>query len=308
MGTPSAINLALKNIMGFSRGAFDPSASRNYTPLKNVVFRNQTVGTTPPVFGYGAAVTNDIPGVYESKCIKIVTSPTNPGVTCGAHGFAGRFLLDETIPVGKTIWQRVKLFFPSEFSFGYAYSGSTPSSPASDGCAGLSADGNNSGTKFMVFAPDSGTARIYYNVSNSVRTTAQSLSTGVLAIESNPGGQQPAPYVFPRDEWFTLEMACKVAKDSSGYVRIWLNGILISESVDQRTIADVASGISEAGIGDYFNGTPWTDGMAGRDTFYIDEILVATDIDGFGSPDATDAAGNAMIGTIAQNRDFINGY
>lgn len=285
-------------------GESDPT----YTPIVNVVSRNHANGAAAPVFSNGSVVSTDR-GVVEDRCIKVLTYPSNPGVSCGSHSFAGRMTLPVDIPLGKTIWQRMKFYIPSAFSFGYRWGSGAPTTPTGDGCGGYSPDGDPSGLKFLVFSPDVGTARAYLNAPNSLRTISQTSGTGVLALEANPSAQRGLSIVFPRDQWFTLELAVKVSNTGTGYARAWMNETLIAESQiagnkNVSTIDVAATAIREWGLGSYWNGTPWTDGAAGRDFFYVDEVIVATDVSGYGEPTATDSNGYKMIGTTVRNRDF----
>jgi len=273
----------------------------NYTPLVNINLRGLANGATPPIFGNGATVSTDYG--QEGRSIKVITNPTQVGVTCGTHFFAGRQTLPVAVPLGKTVWQRMKFRFPAAFSFGYTYGAGAPSTPAADGCS-ANADGGPTAFKFMVFSPNVGTGRIYYNASNSLRSIAQNSTSGVLAMEASPDAQQLARKIFPRDQVVTCEVAVKVAHDNTGYARVWVDEELLAEAVNVRTIQDAATAISEFGVGDYWNGTPWTDGVAGRNVFYVDEILVASDIDGYGAPSGRDSADRPMIGSEIRNRDF----
>lgn len=301
-------NITINNL-NLVNGKLDSGESvPTYTPLVNVVSRSYSNGATAPIFGNGSTVSTDRSFV-EDRCIKVPTFPSNPGVTCGSHSFAGRMTLPVNIPTGNTIWQRMKFYIPSAFSFGYRWGSGAPTTPTDDGCGGYSPDGGPQGLKFLVFSPDIGTSRIYLNAPNSLRTIAQTSGTGVLAIESNPSAQRGLSIVYPRDTWFTLELAVKVSNTGTGYVRAWMNDVLIAEAQiagnkNVSTIDVSASAIKEWGLGSYWNGTPWTDGAAGRDFFYVDEVIVATDVSGYGEPTATDSNGYKMIGSQVRNRDF----
>ncbi len=282
-----------------------------YTPLVNIKPWIYANGQSSPIFNHQSPiVTTERAGVTQSKCIKVFTNPSNPSVTCGGHLFGGRMNLPVDIPAGKTVWQRMKFYIPSAFSFGYRWGSGAPTTPTGDGCGGYSPDGGPQGLKFLVFSPDVGTARAYLNAPNSLRTISQTSGTGVLALEANPSAQRGLSIVFPRDQWFTLELAVKVSNTGTGYARAWMNETLIAESQiagnkNVSTIDVAATAIREWGLGSYWNGTPWTDGAAGRDFFYVDEVLVATDVDGYGMPDAVDANGYPMIGVDVNNVDFV---
>ena len=118
--------------------------------------------------------------------------------------------------------------------------------------------------------------------------------TLTLIVES--GAQVTSgSYSVPRDQWVALQMAVNIKKDTTGWARVWADDQLIVDRSGIRTISDDATGINQYGIGDYWNGFPYTDGLAGRDAFYIDEIMVASDQEGYGEPTGIDANGNAYI-------------
>jgi hypothetical protein len=62
--------------------------------------------------------------------------------------------------------------------------------------------------------------------------------------------------------------------------------------------------IVEWGLGDYWNGVPWTDGQPGRTDFWIDEVIVATDADGYSGPSTTDSGGHAYIPSCVRVADL----
>lgn len=280
-----------------------------YTPLVNIKPWLYANGAASPIFNHQSPiVTTERAGVTQSKCIKVFTNPSNPSVTCGGHLFGGRMNLPVDIPVGKTVWQRMKMYFPSEFSLGYSYAGGTVPTAASYGCGAISQDGGSQGTKWLVFSPDVGTARAYMLAPNAFRAV-DAPAGGSVTTEPNGGTTSGLSITFPRDQWVTIETAVKVSKTGAGYLRVWINGVLAGQlggsSGTHSTIAAEASAIRQYGLGDYWNGAPWTDGAAGRNFFYVDEVLVATDVDGYGMPDAVDSNGYPMIGVDVNNVDFV---
>lgn len=299
----TSITLNLTNVDGKLRsgGVAKPS----YTPLYKMDVSAIANDANSPIFGFGSKVSNTR-SVYNSKSIKVVTVPSNPGVVCGSHEYAGRNNTPTLIPLGNAIWQRFKLYIPSTFSFGYAYGAGATDVGA---CTSLNADGSLTGWKFLTFAPNVGTSRLYLNCPNSLRAVNQTLGSGTLALEANPAAQQNLNIIFPRDQWFTLETAAKVSNTGDGWFRAWMNDVLIAESIrlgstSVSTIDAEATGVSQWGLGQYINGTQWTDGAAGRSEFWVDEVLVATDVGGYGAPTATDSNGYKMIGSAIKNRDF----
>lgn len=274
-----------------------------YTPLAAVGYGSLASGATAPIFSFRHTVSNEQSTYGGGKCIRLLTLPTVPGSVCGGHFFGGRMALATPVPLGNIIWQRMRFYFPTAFSFGTAYYSGSPSSPAGDGC-GASADGGLQGTKWLVFSPNTGTARTYILIPNALRAANQTLGSGFLSMEADTTAQQALNVVFPRDQWVTLELAIKVSNTGTGWARAWMDGVLIAQALNINTVAGGVASITEYGCGDYWNGTPWSDGVADRDEFFVDDIIVATDVGGYGAPEATDAAGNLMIGTEVTVRDF----
>jgi len=218
---------------------------------------------------------------------------------CGSAGYGGSITLPQKVLVGETLWMRAKIYIPSTTSLSYAFENTAGRRGADAGCGSANDDGNPTGTKFFAFDPDLGTSRIYTQIETSYRGAA--LGFGRIQIEAGAGVDNFS-VTMPRDQWFTLEMAALVHQ-SAGFVRTWLNDVLIGELTSIRTVADGVTGIEEIRIGDYFNGTPWTDGT-GTNYFNVDDLIVATDKAGFGAPDGRDAASNPMIGAAPTLIDF----
>jgi len=280
----------------------------SYTPMYVLRLNEYANGQASPIFNWNTPiVSTERAGVDQSKSIRLRTRPSNPAVLCGTNNFAGRMNLAQNIPLGKTVWMRMKMFFPSEFSFGYSWAGNTVPTPADDGCPSVSNDGNPTGTKWLVFSPDVGTARAYLLAPNDFRQVNPAVGSGRVALEYN-AVTTPISAAFPRDEWVTLELAMKVSNTGTGYLRAWMNGVLIGSLGGSTgtisTISPSATAVKDWGLGDYWNGSPWTDGAANRDTFYIDEVVVATDVDGYGAPEALDSNGYPMIGVDVKNKYF----
>lgn len=169
-----------------------------------------------------------------------------------------------------------------------------------------SADAGTSGIKWLVFAPDSGTRRIYTKIGSERRQIEQGPNAR-LAIESEvPGHNDIQSYTIPLDQWVCFQMAVKVSSGTDGYMRIWIDDQLMCESLDAQTIesSDGATGLDKWGLGDYWNGIPWTDGAEGRDEFYIDNLIVASDLPGYGAPTGVDANGNPYIDPNTRAEDL----
>lgn len=298
-----------------SSGKLDSVADSNgnnrlpsYTPLYVLKLDSYADGQTSPIFNWNTPiVSTERAGVEQSKSIRLRTRPSNPGVLCGTNNYAGRMNLSQNIPLGNTIWLRMKMYFPSTFSFGYSYAADTVPTPTADGCPAIANDGNTTGTKWLVFSPDVGTSRAYLLAPNDFRQINSAAGSGRVALEYNAVSTS-LNVSFPRDRWVTLELAMKVSNTGTGYLRAWMDGVLIGSlggaTGTVSTISPSAAAVKDWGLGDYWNGSPWTDGSAGRDTFYVDEVVVATDISGFGAPTATDSNGYPMIGVDVKNKYF----
>jgi hypothetical protein len=232
-----------------------------------------------------------------TQSVQIRTNPgQGPSVCGGSTFFANRRPLPALVPVGKTAWQRIYFYLPSAFSMGYVY-GIGDGAEAST-CGGQATDGGIPNLKWMSFTPDVTTARTYFQPYVQRRQALQAVNPGLRVITEVGGlvDVNGSAAALPRDRWFCIELAAKVSKTGDGFIRAWIDGILQAERVNISTINATDNGLAEWGIGDYWNGVPWTDGAVGRNTFYVDEIIVASDADGYGAPTATDAAGNLMIG------------
>jgi hypothetical protein len=233
-----------------------------------------------------------------TQSVQIRTDPGQaPNVCGGSVWFANRRPLPALVPVGKTVWQRIYYYLPTAFSMGYVYGGSGDAAEAS-ACGGKPTDGGVTNLKWMGFTPDGSTSRIYFQPFIQRRQALQAVNPGCRVI-TEFGDQfitNATAAALPRDRWFSLELAVKVSKTGDGFIRAWADGIMQVEMTNISTIAASDNGMAEWGLGDYWNGIPWTDGAVGRDTFYVDEIIVASDMAGYGAPTATDAVGNLMIG------------
>jgi len=196
------------------------------------------------------------------------------------------------VPVGSTIWYRVFCYFPSSYSFGYLWS--TSDDAEANACGYTNNDGNGS-LKFLVLDPESSNARLYLNISSTRRATGQPENAELTLISEAGGVVTTGAYKLPLDGWVSIQIGVKLASDSTGWMRAWAGEQLIAERLNMQTLSTSATGLANFGIGNIFNGFPFTDGMAGRDTFYIDEIVLATDKEGFGTPNGIDASGNAYI-------------
>jgi hypothetical protein len=284
----SPLNIAASRTLQAVRSA----AAASFLPLFRQDFSGQIAGNTNADYLRGQY--SNVTAKSGSISTLMTTNPGQLPATCGGgHSFGGRQNLPILIPVGQTVWQRYFFYLPSAFSMGYVFG--TSDSAAASTC-GKNSDGSGY-IKWLVFAPNNTTARIYLLPENPKGAVNQAANDGIAVIaETGAILSKVTSRNLPRDQWFSLQLAVKVSKDTSdGFMRAWLNDDMVVERTGINTIGASAAGITEFGVGDYWNGVPYTDGAAGRDAFYIDEILVATDVAGYGAPTGIDASGNAYI-------------
>jgi hypothetical protein len=201
---------------------------------------------------------------------------------CAVGGVLGglQYTLEDSLPFPAVTGTTVKTFDQAEAAQ-----------------CGKESDMGDTGIKWLHFTPNSGTRVLYQKIGSEKRQLNQSANS-ILNYESEVGsGNKAAIYQLPRNQWIAMQMEVKVSANNLGLARLWIDNTLVVESLNINTIfvADGATGLDSWGIGDYWNGVPWTDGGAGRDLFYIDECIVATDMPGYGAPTGVDPAGNVFI-------------
>lgn len=295
--------LQVRGINQYGAGPWSTGASVQtqvsgvFAPLITDDFEGGTPGQANSAWGFSEF--SDVRARSGSVSTKIITRPSQSAPTCGGSTtFAASQDLPIVIPVGKTVWQRIYHYIPSSFSMGYAFGGGDGAEASQ---CGSPSDGGLENMKWMRFVPDVGTARIYFQPYVARRQIAQPANAGLRVItEAGPAVATHesvglSGFPFPRDEWFALQMAVKVSKTGDGFIRAWINNTLVAEATGISTIAAAANGLEKWGLGPYWNGQPWTDGAAGRDEFWIDEIIVASDADGYQAPTGVDPNGNAFI-------------
>ena len=270
-----------------------------YTPLLTEDFAGGAVSAA--YSSWTRSVYDDTRAASGTKSLKISSNAGEPPATCGGgHFFAGRSALPASIPEGKKLWVSYKVFHPSTFSWGYCFS--TGDGADATTCS-KNADGSG-GLKYMVVAPDTGTARIYYSPRVGRRSTSY---VGTVRLVSEVGANL-SPVVtwgLTQDAWNTIQMEIYVHSGAEGYVRYWINDTFLGQ-LDGATISNSGYSISEWGMGDYWNGVPYTDsaGDSTREDFWLDEVIIATDLDGYGAPTTTDSGGRAYIAPATTVGDF----
>ncbi len=249
------------------------------------------------------SVVDDTHSVSQGRSVRVTTNPGDePLPACsGGHFFAGRTPLPAPVPQGRTVWFRIYQYIPSTFSFGYKYSRGAGDSDAARACDQY-ADGNL-WLKWLVLAParEFGTARIYLSPTAARRSLAAD-SPQVRVISEALHRPHDEPVDLPRDRWFALQMAVRVSDGDDGFIRAWIDDEYLGE-VTGRTTADGAT-LASWGMGDYWNGVPWTDGEPGRTAFWIDEVVVASDAEGYEPPTGVDTGGRAYIAPCTRVADL----
>jgi len=171
---------------------------------------------------------------------------------------------------------------------------------------------DGSGTlKFFCLMPGDGSVGYgvnYLNLQVDRRGFGNNLGLYVISENQNDtGGADYNDAIVPRDQWFTLQMAVKVGSaDNSGFIRTWLNGNFVGELITATSNPSKTS-IGRWGIGDYWNGIPWTNGTTATDSFWIDDIILASDYGPYGGILKQDSGGRLYIPDSLTVRD-ICGY
>lgn len=301
-------NVASKAARPTGQGGFESAFSTpaaNFIPLYAENYATKTVGVTDPDWRYGQWT--DERAYSGTKALKMGMNRGFPPPTCGgSHYFGNNHSLNEnlglpaTVPVGSTMWFRVYFYFASTFSFGYTFNDDAEA----DQC-GKSADMGLSGIKWMNLNSDAPPVegKLYVKIPSAYRKVEQPTAAAGdpnypdIRIENEAGGTgfSGTGMPVPLDQWFAMQLGIKVANDNTGWHRLWMDNQLVAEKLNIPTIPPQGTLINSWGIGDYWNSVPWTDGGVGRDDLYIDEMMIAADIPGYGAPTGRDANGNTYI-------------
>lgn len=286
------------NSFGYKYSSDFPAGNRpaaNYNLLFKDDFSSGTVGNSYPGFHTSTVFANDQP-FLTGKSLKINIGAMTPPTCGGAMNYGGRINLPQAVPYGSRIWYSVKLFHPITQTWGYCYD---PGDNVEAVACGKESDGNE-WRKFMVLAPTTGTARIYLEPKSVRRNTNQFAGVRLYSEAS----QQPYinnSVAFPLGRWYTLQIEAFLDA-TNGYMRYWIDDQLIG----QATAAPVSVGnsIAQWGIGDYWNGCPYTDGAPNRTYFWLRDVMIATNAPGFTAPTDTDGLGNIYIAPTRIPKDF----
>jgi len=289
--------ILLPNSFGRTFSSSYPAGNRpaaNYNLLFKDDFSSGTVGNGYTGFHASTVYANDHP-YLGGKALRVNLGTMNPPTCGGAMNYGGRINLPQSIPYGSRVWYSARFFHPSTRTWGYCYdSGDNAEAVA----CGKESDGNE-WTKFMVLAPTTGTARIYVQPKAARRTVTQQLGMRVYSEESQTPDDNNS-IALPLDQWHTLQV--EVLLSTSGYLRVWLDNTVIMY-VDCATVSS-GNSIAQWGIGDYWNGCPYTDGGANRSHFWMKDVMIATNAAGFTAPTDTDGSGNIFIAPTRIPRDF----
>lgn len=293
-----------------TRGA---APAGTFTPMYAEDYTAKTIGqAADPDSEWRYSIFTDERSLSGTTSLKMGMPRGYPAPSCGGnhffgnnHGMSEPLGLPVAIPIGKTIWLRVYFYFASTFSFGYVHNDSTEAAEC-----GKSADMGLTGVKWLNFGP----GKVYTKIPSGFRKVEQPTAAAGdpeypdIRIENEGGGTglSGSGRPIPLDRWFSLQMAAKVAPRGStdGFVRLWLDDEMIAEELNCPTLRDGATELASWGVGDYWNSVPWTDGAPGRDDLYLDEIMIASDVAGYGAPTGIDANGNAYIATTTLAGDF----
>lgn len=292
------VGILSANTYGYKYSSAYPAGNRpaaNYNLLFKDDFSSGTVGSSYSGFHASTVYANDHP-FLQGKALKVNLGTMTPPTCGGAMNYGGRKALPSAIPYGSRVWYSVRLFHPVTQTWGYCYDSGDAAEAA--GCIGKNWDGNE-WTKFMVMAPTTGTARIYVQPKSSRRNVNQNLGIRLYSEESQIPNDNNST-AFPLGRWYTLQLECLLT--TSGYMRVWID----DQVVCFVNAAPLSSGnsIAQWGIGDYWNGCPYTDGAANRSHFYMKDVMIATNAPGFTAPTDVDGSGNIYIAPWRRPVDF----
>jgi len=269
-----------------------PISSSVATPTTSVAlyFDDMAAYTVGAVFtGFTRTTISAEQAFTQGKSAKVVLDTGQAPVACGGNPFfGGHVTLPDVVPQGNTIWYNARIYIPSTMTWGFTFGQSDGAEAAT---CGHDYDGSGN-LKFLVMAPDTGFGRVYVQPPMGRRVIAQPV--GPLYVNSDTGiyGDMNAGMI-PKDAWVDLQMKTYV-HSVSGTIECWINGTYMGIA-SGPTLANATYAIDDVGIGDYWNGVPWTDGGADRDYFYLDTIEVFSDIAGYGAPSGRDAGGRVYI-------------
>jgi len=280
------------------------AAATTFVPMYKEDFSVGTVGEPNPAWRYSEY--SDTRSVSGTQSTRMGANRGQGDPICGGSHFFGNNQsmaepegLPEAVPIGNTIWFRTFFYFASTYSFGYVFRTGQDNAEAS--ACGHSADMGNTGIKWMNFDSEGTDGKIYTNLPSSRRKAAQpsgsdpEIDSIIIQNEAGSGGITGAGMLVPLDRWFSMQLAIKVSRDNTGWIRLWIDDDLRAEQLDVNTIQAGDTEITRWGIGDWWNGIPWTDGSPGEDDLWLDEIIIASDLPGYGAPTGVDASGNAYI-------------
>jgi len=292
-------NSLVENADGSIDSRYPLGDKPSFTPLLAEDFSGGTLGANYSNWG-SASVFDNTRALSGSQSLKISTDATDDS-TCGGSSYYGdRSDLPIDIPEGNRVWLSYHVYHPARFSWGYVYQNGVDDAQAS--ACGKGADGSNN-LKYMVMAPVTGTSRIYYMPENARRDVNL---VDQVRIESEVSGvTSRVPWGLRLDAWTSIQMEVKVSSGADGYVRIWRDDVFLTQ-LDGATVVGSGNAIREWGMGNYWNGVPYTDliGDSTREDFWLDEVIVATDVDGYGAPTTTDAGGRLYIAPTTRVGDF----
>ena len=255
-----------------------------------------------------------------AQSLKVNRSMGQPPNTCGGDMFyGGDFELPTYIPEGYNVWMRWKMYIPSTFSWGYVFEAGTDIADR-DTCRSIDgstvqADGNG-WLKFFCYTFTDSYSRFYLQPHSMRRDVAYYpgfyINTdAALGIYHHINTASAA---LPLDQWFALQVRVKLDTTSNGTGDIWVDDTWVANSGDAHSFTGITLDGSVSGnklrtlrLGDYWNGVPYTDGAGGRESLWMDEVIVLTDYPGFSPPTGMDGNGKLYIPSVAQVSDYVQG-
>lgn len=266
-----------------------PYTPPSYTPLVTEDFESGTLGNVyPSTKSYPTTSTARFSNVHSfagTKSIEIMIDVNYVQSDPSFYGFSN--LLPAAVPEGNTIWYAARFYFPTSCSVGY----SNVSDPGPH-------------VKFMRLSNSSTGGRIYL-YKHREQFGVDFLSPSAVSLESENlhslGTWTGANTVFPRDQWFHVCFAVKNSSSSDGFLRCWINDVYIGEV--QGLTMPAATDINQWALGTHWNGSPYNDGSHDG-YFYMDDVIIASDINGYGAPNTLDSGDRPYINSSTTVGDF----
>jgi hypothetical protein len=252
----------------------------------NMTFESYSVGQTGSGNCNGAG-----DGICDSSNYQsVVSSPVHGGSRALRLQIIGGttaqmqfgFRLNNNVYAGGEIWARY-YFYPEQ---GWDWT----SNPATKTIRFHIRNGNNAHAGYAtIYSMMPGNASCSASPSNNSYFIIDNETMGPLWMCQNQGS--PYQYLTP-GEWHSIEIYMKLSSTGTGITRVWHNGTLMIEYLNQSNIPSggyLHKGDAATHVPHFFG--YWNGGASKNQYAYVDDFRITTD-----RPSNVDAQGNPMIG------------